>query len=403
MVKAVKYESATGNTTQLVVPEKDVVIGRGFLQCDDKRVSRNHGVIRSELAAGEITVYIKALHQTNPIFYRKHDHAANSDSVLRKDESLFLVAGDKFRLTPDGDWFSIVETEETVKTETPDADTQEMEDLGAIGNVAVDRIPQEVSNNEVALKRKHEDESAAEGAKRNRVDDDEAMPSSSSEAAAHASLSTNAEVVEPLLNIKPDPDAHIPNSTSIASCVSTPAQPDEEKVASTSAPPVNVKTDPDGPSAAGVAAGIVVKSPADSGALRPSCDFGIRCYRGGNDHRTSFAHPGDPDYRRPNFPPAPLDAPFCPFGARCYRRNPAHFREYQHPDPNAVVLPRPRRVAVPLDLNNFDAYGEDDEYDQDFDASSSDEYSPGMYDDDADDASESEDEGLGCIDSGFQE
>lgn len=66
-------------------------------------------------------------------------------------------------------------------------------------------------------------------------------------------------------------------------------------------------------------------------------------------------------------------------------------------------MPRPRRVAVPLDLNNVDAYGEDDEYDQDFDASSSDEYYPGMYNDDEEDASESEDGGLGCIDSGFQE
>lgn len=397
MVKAVKCESTTA---QFVVPDEDVIIGRGFLQCDDKRVSKNHGVIRTELAAGEITVYIKALHPTNPIFYRKQD-ATSDNSVLKKDESIFLTTGDKFRLTPDGEWLSIVETEDTVKTEMLDTETQEMEDLGAIGNVPVE-IAQEASSNEVALKRKHEDESATDGAKRNRVDGDEPMPSSSSEAGAHASLSTNAEVVDSLLPIKPDPDAHIPNSKSIASSVLSPAQPDEENLASTSAVSVTIKSDPDGPSAANAGSGIVIKSPADSGALRPSCDFGIRCYRGGNDHRTSFAHPGDPDYRRPNFPPAPLHAPLCPFGARCYRRNPSHFQEYQHPDPSAVALPRVRRVAVPLDPINFDEYGEDDEYDQDFDASSSDEYYPGMYDDD-EDASESEDEGLGCVDSGFQE
>lgn len=333
MFKTVIHVRASGNTTQLVVPDKDVIIGRGFMQCDDKRVSRNHGLIRTEIAAGEIAVCLKASHPTNPIYYRKK--GATDDSVLRKDESLFLATGDKFRLTPDGDWFTIVETEETMKTEAPDTETQEMEDLEAIVNAPV-QMAQEGSSNKVALKRKHEDESTSEEVKRNRVDGDEAMPSSSSEVGTPASLSTNSEVSEPVLNIKPDPDAHVPNSTSIAGSIPTPAQPDEKSLASTSIPPVNIKSDPDGPgpSAASVAAGMVVKSPADSGALRPSCDFGIRCYRGGNDHRTSFAHPGDPDYRRPNFPPAPLDAPFCPFGTRCYRRNPTHFREYQHPDPN---------------------------------------------------------------------
>lgn len=48
-------------------------------------------------------------------------------------------------------------------------------------------------------------------------------------------------------------------------------------------------------------------------------------------HRAEKAHPGDADYRRPNFPPAPPNAPDCPFGNLCYRRNPLHFQEYKHP------------------------------------------------------------------------
>lgn len=78
----------------------------------------------------------------------------------------------------------------------------------------------------------------------------------------------------------------------------------------------------------------IKKETADSTSspLRPSCEFGVRCYRRTLEHRTQFAHPNDSDYRRPTFPPAPSDAPHCPYGASCYRRNPQHFRDFQHPD-----------------------------------------------------------------------
>ena len=48
-------------------------------------------------------------------------------------------------------------------------------------------------------------------------------------------------------------------------------------------------------------------------------------------HRTEVAHPGDDDYRRPDFPDPSPDKPDCQFGARCYRRNPVHFQHYKHP------------------------------------------------------------------------
>lgn len=72
-------------------------------------------------------------------------------------------------------------------------------------------------------------------------------------------------------------------------------------------------------------------TPAPVVPLRPSCSFGIRCFRRGPAHRNDMAHPGDPDYRRPNHPPAPSTAPACPFAARCYRRDPEHFRQFAHP------------------------------------------------------------------------
>lgn len=77
---------------------------------------------------------------------------------------------------------------------------------------------------------------------------------------------------------------------------------------------------------------IVKKEEPDStDNLRASCEFGIRCYRKTIEHRRESAHPGDSDYRRPNFPPAPPGSPMCPYGPSCYRRNPDHFQEFAHP------------------------------------------------------------------------
>ncbi|KAH8386302.1 hypothetical protein KR200_004279, partial [Drosophila serrata] len=72
-------------------------------------------------------------------------------------------------------------------------------------------------------------------------------------------------------------------------------------------------------------------STVSSSSLRPSCRFGIRCYRRNPAHRSGEAHPGDADYRRPNFPEPPLGTPACPFGNACYRRNPVHFQQHSHP------------------------------------------------------------------------
>lgn len=47
-------------------------------------------------------------------------------------------------------------------------------------------------------------------------------------------------------------------------------------------------------------------------------------------HRAEDAHPGDRDYRLPDYPPPPLGAPLCPFLDRCYRRNPTHFQQFSH-------------------------------------------------------------------------
>uniref|UniRef100_A0A023ELP1 Putative aprataxin and pnk-like factor n=1 Tax=Aedes albopictus TaxID=7160 RepID=A0A023ELP1_AEDAL len=165
----------------------------------------------------------------------------------------------------------------------------------------------------------------------------------------------------------------------------------------------------------------IKKETADSTSspLRPSCEFGIRCYRRTLEHRAQFAHPNDSDYRRPTFPAAPSDAPHCPYGATCYRRNPQHFRDFQHPNSTTVtpavtvtvINPAPgagiqgndqngrrrrRRlardivIAAMADPNLFDDSDEDDDDDDDGDdlfgdGEDSDEYLPGRGNSDEED------------------
>lgn len=57
----------------------------------------------------------------------------------------------------------------------------------------------------------------------------------------------------------------------------------------------------------------------------------ILTYRRNLEHRAEQAHPGDSDYRRPNYDDPPAGTPPCPFGANCYRRNPEHFKQFSHP------------------------------------------------------------------------
>ncbi|XP_043653101.1 aprataxin and PNK-like factor isoform X1 [Drosophila teissieri] len=88
-----------------------------------------------------------------------------------------------------------------------------------------------------------------------------------------------------------------------------------------------IKTEPTNKNAPGA----VDDSSVSSSSTRTSCRFGIRCYRRNPAHRSAEAHPGDQDYRRPDFPAPPLGTPACPYGNSCYRRNPVHFQDYSHP------------------------------------------------------------------------
>ncbi|XP_050087328.1 aprataxin and PNK-like factor isoform X2 [Anopheles aquasalis] len=327
------YDTTKCKTIALPALECDQIIGRGdYLECDDKRVSRNHGTLRLTKEGEDPVVRVTALHPTNFIFYRLKRSAGQLR--LLKDESVLLKPGDQFGLLPDSYWFEIKgkesnNEEDTQPLEEPlngQADTQPSEQTLRVRSV--DEVNSEASNDlddapntAPSAKRKPDDtandETESDGArKRICTDDGDGQVASTSSTPSTNTNSTSTQDVDNLVKtVKADPD-----TTPSASIVTV------------------VKPDPDGTvGATNDVKPILSSAPslaANAAPLRPSCDFGIRCYRAGSDHRTQFAHPGDLDYRRPNFPPAPPGAPLCPFGAKCYRRNPQHFVDFQHPDPN---------------------------------------------------------------------
>uniref|UniRef100_A0A182RE24 PBZ-type domain-containing protein n=1 Tax=Anopheles funestus TaxID=62324 RepID=A0A182RE24_ANOFN len=398
--------------TRNIVPEHSQDIGRGkFLECDDKRISRTHGRISNELKGSKLLLRLESLH-INSIFCQKKD--CTTDYILKKNETILLEVGDKFRLLQDGDWFEVGEDTTEIDSQNTDMSV-EMESENS------------TLQDSIQSKRKHEAESAEDTSKKQRIasGDNCEEPSTSSQSLP-ANDSTNAEkMVCPETNspdteatstvdVKPDPD-NLPTSSTIPQVQIKP-DPDAPGCNTDSningpgtsggstadnGPPVAIKPDPDG---TGDKAGLGAVPPGDANAavLRPSCDFGIRCYRAGQEHRSAYAHPGDLDYRRPNLPPPPPGSPMCPFGARCYRRNPQHFREYDHPDPNAELVRPPRRFGAFQRFQRVeDLYNPSDEYDSDddFDASSLDDYFPDVdyYSDEYESEGDNyDDSGLDC-------
>ncbi|KAH8294931.1 hypothetical protein KR018_004381 [Drosophila ironensis] len=128
-------------------------------------------------------------------------------------------------------------------------------------------------------------------------------------------------------------------------------------------------------------------SDVSSSSIRPSCRYGIRCYRfdmlkllfslvfskdsisrRNPAHLLAEAHPGAPDYRRPIFPAPPLGTPVCSYGNACYRRNPLHFQQYSHPsDFNSAqnISNRLRRRRAQRQRQNPSSWADDEEDEED--------------------------------------
>lgn len=305
------------------VPATETVIGRdSFLQCDDKRISRHHGTIQQN-GEEDGSIRIKSTH-SNPIFIETDDKVLN---ILSKDLTATLRHGEKFGLLPDQHWYE-VRFDAGSEQETAVSSSSS----GSLRVRSMEEVNSAVTTGDATVL---PDLTGGAGEKRKQTDEHEAGNSKKSRNESSTEASSVEQVVSP---------------------------PENEVEAASSAPvPTAVKVDPDASEASSSGQNvcssdadkkpIVVKQEtADSTGSppRPSCEYGIRCYRHNVEHRAQFAHPNDSDYRRPTFAPAPDDAPHCPYGQSCYRRNPQHFREYQHPDSSEykASLNPPYRVPV---------------------------------------------------------
>lgn len=330
MVRVTLFSATSQQSINLVSAEV-VTVGRGFQDCNDKRVSRNHGTI----TVAEATISVKACH-TNPIFYKLNDQ--QQTKILAKDSEVTLKHKDKFSLLPNEFEYEVRVIEQG--DEAPIAANEPEPTVSSTSTACLN-----AGSSTDGRKRSHEDNQSEVDAKRIKPTSEPADSSSSDPISA------------PLLTvaIKPDPDqapneplpapAQVqavrvkPEPLSQPTATSTTNTTGASSSSDSTIPDAKVKPEP--AQAASV--------PADSAPeqTRPSCNFGIRCYLNSADHRRDHAHPFDADYRRPTYPDPPAGTPPCPFGAACYRRNPEHFMRLSHPPPTQYVAqpPPPPPVA----------------------------------------------------------
>lgn len=95
MVKLLLYSELKDQSTELA-DGSTTVIGRGFAEVADKRVSRKHG----EIKVIHDKIQLKACH-VNPIFYKTND--SNLIQILTKDNEVTLGNLDKFCLLPNNE------------------------------------------------------------------------------------------------------------------------------------------------------------------------------------------------------------------------------------------------------------------------------------------------------------
>ena len=324
-------------------------------------MSKKHG----EITVIDSTIKIKSCHQ-NPIFYKiKNDPKKN---ILMKDSEVILRDSDKFSLLPDEfEWTVRIEQEINVQNdnptstfrvrqtdeinanltqilreeyeiralegrETPDLDGRETPDNLDDRETPDNLDGRETPDNLLPLERIQNDtedalvtETVSSSSRKRSLDssnDTEGIETKKLKQAQVSSSSTSGNVQQTIsdtaavpqssdssnntitTNIKPDPDSTEMNNQqnmpdqNIPTTSTIKTEPTERYDQQPSSSNSDVKVD---------TSAVKTEDNPEQQSVRPSCEFGIRCYRMTDDHRREYAHPMDNDYRRPNFPPAPLN------------------------------------------------------------------------------------------------
>lgn len=184
------------------------------------------------------------------------------------------------------------------------------------------------------------------------IDNTDEIPSTSASALSANILQNENDTEIANRPIKPEPlDSDEVQSMPVVKIESMSQEPDVDSTMAIT--PLTVKTEVKSePTDNENADGATTSSgETHQSSQRECCRYGVRCYRYNlNDrqymcsmlqyfnclfrrnpaHRAEQAHPGDEDYRLPEYPDPPLGAAPCPYLDRCYRRNPAHFQQFSH-------------------------------------------------------------------------
>ncbi|XP_018564775.1 aprataxin and PNK-like factor [Anoplophora glabripennis] len=139
-----------------VLSEGQHVIGRGVLNCYDKRISRKHALIK----ICNNTVTIKAIH-VNPCFFK----SANGSNVmiLPKDASVVLNQGDQFAFLASFFWFKVKVIKDDKRV---DFTSEIVQDVAIKNNIdhhshkveAINSVDVDINYISSRVKRSHNDE-----------------------------------------------------------------------------------------------------------------------------------------------------------------------------------------------------------------------------------------------------
>ncbi|XP_064211615.1 aprataxin and PNK-like factor [Tribolium castaneum] len=301
------------------------VLGRGpALQCNDKRVSRNHATL-------EVTpdhVKLTSIH-VNPCFLKAAE--SKTLTILKKDTSTQLNDGDSFAFLAEDHWFKINIVHEDLN--------EERADNGAIKSEAVVKRPHESPEEEIPPEKKIKIE---EGETNEEVPPNPEINIGENEE-IKMEITSELDITDSEIKVEP--------STSIQDEEISTNVPENEEQGSEEMK----KEDPDGENP-----GTSIPKPR-----RERCWYAAQCYRKNPVHRQDFTHPGDSDFESD-----PEDnRPFCTYGASCYRKNKQHRRDFKHPLQQAPVKKKRSRkkvqrlnVADSQEMRELDSESEDDPF-----------------------------------------
>ncbi|XP_073947664.1 uncharacterized protein isoform X2 [Choristoneura fumiferana] len=388
----------TEESTKIQLPVGTHLIGRhSCLDCDDKRISRNHG----RLIVTEDSLVIEALHQ-NPCFFTKK--GSKEKEILRKLSKETLLNGDRFGLLPGNYWYEVLlcstenDSQATDVSNTPELVNGESEETNESNkpneceskpnneNVPVnekdrendetiqDRDASKVnSNTDVGFDDNSEllDFDLNETVENVRAESpsllDKEQEATDNQPTANPEASPNTTIEEPVADA-PHPSTNDPDQphSPTPKRSHSPEGTDDEGAKKIKTEPVDVKDEPVIKDEPVVNAEPVVKQEPDDVKAGPSndqagasanaadaakappspakapnrerCLYGANCYRRNPQHKAQFSHPSDADW-------GAGERAACPYGAACRKRDPRHWQIHDHPPGTRPPPPAGARVV----------------------------------------------------------